>query len=205
VKTAVIVGQNHPDETSDGIVALHSRTIIFEPLPEAAIECRDRYANQPGVIVIQAACGEQFDQAELRVYNENGLSSSLGTMTQSAVDLYRNADLSEQRTEIVQVVHLGYMLDMMGIASIDFLMIDAQGMDFTILKTIEPLVSSHRIGYLQLEADGKGFKHYNGLPDNSEQAIVDWMARYPRYSVGKLPNRIDEQPDLVFLLDMQAT
>jgi FkbM family methyltransferase len=204
VKTAVIVGQNQPDEVSDGIIALHGRTIIFEPLPEAAKACRERYANQPGVIVVQAACGKHFDQAELRVYNTDGLSSSLGTMSQKAVDLYSHFDLSEQRMEVVQVVNLGYMLDMLGITSVDCMMIDAQGMDFTILQTIEPMVRDGRIGYLQLEADGNGFKHYHGLPDNSESAIVQWMGRYPRYEASKLDNRMDEQPDLVFLLDASA-
>jgi len=201
VKTAVLVGQNFPDEVSDEIIALHGRTFIFEPLPEAAEACRERYADDPGVTVIQAACGEHFYQAQLRVYNTNGVSSSLGTITENAVKLYCNYDLQEQRKETVQVVNLGYILDMLGVNSISCMIIDAQGMDFTILQTIQSLVANSRIGYLQLEADSAGFVHYDGLPDNSEESIVNWMSQYPHYVTKKLPNRIDEQPDLVFLLD----
>ena len=204
MKTAVIVGQNQPDQVSDGIVAMHSRVIIFEPLPEAAKACRERYASQPGVTVIQAACGKHFDQAELRVYNTDGLSSSLGIMSQKAVDLYSHFDLSEQRMEVVQVINLGYMLDIFGITAVDCMMIDAQGMDFTILQTVEPMVRECHIGYLQLEAEGNGFRHYYGVPDNSEEEIVKWMEKYPRYKPSKLPNRMDEQPDLVFMLDDKA-
>jgi FkbM family methyltransferase len=201
MKTAVIVGQNYPDSVSDDIVAMHDRVFIFEPLPEAVNAIRDRYNNNPGVVAVQAACGSHFDRAELRVYNTDGLSSSLGMMTKDAVDLYSQFDLSEQRLEVVQVVNLGYMLDMIGVPTVDCMIIDAQGMDFTILQTVESMVRDGRIGYLQLEADGKGFRHYNGLPDNSESAIVKWMGQYPRYAATRLPNRMDEQPDLVFLLD----
>jgi FkbM family methyltransferase len=203
MKTAVIVGQNYPDATLDELVKIHDRVIVFEPLPEAANACRERYANQPGVFVVQAACGSRFDHAELRVYNTQGLSSSLGLMTQAAVDLYSNYDLSEQRVESVQVVNLGYMLGMLGVRTVNCLIIDAQGMDFAILQTIEPMVRESRVGYLQLEADGGGFRHYSGTPDNSEAAIIAWMDRYPQYKQQRLPDRLEAQPDLVFALQQE--
>jgi FkbM family methyltransferase len=198
--TAVIVGQNFPDASSDGIVAMHARTLIFEPLPAAAKECRERYRKNPAVMVIEAACGEAFHRAPLTVYNESGLSSSLGKMTQQAAALYDKFDLTERGTIEVQVVILGLILDLLGVRSVDFLMIDAQGMDFAILKTLEPMISSNAIGHIQLESDGGGFRHYEGLPDNSESAVIEWMAKHPRYALHRLPNRMAEQPDLVFYL-----
>jgi hypothetical protein len=76
----------------------------------------------------------------------------------------------------------------------------AAGMDFTILKTIRPWVSSSKVKRIQLEADGCGFQHYEGLPDNSEASILDWMKCYPQYESSRLPERLKEQPDLVFEL-----
>ena len=199
--TCVIVGQNHPDMALERLVAIHDRVIVFEPLPEAAAACRYAYKDCPELIVFQAACGDYFETQTLNVYNRNGLSSSLGSMTADAVEVYGSRyDLSLQSTEQVNVVHLGTMLQMLGVVFIDNLIIDAQGMDFTILKTVEPLVCLSRIKRVQMEADGSGFRHYEGLPDNSEMSILDWMKSYPQYEASRLSERLKEQPDLVFEL-----
>jgi FkbM family methyltransferase len=200
MKTCVIVGQNRPDKTLERLVNTYGRIIIFEPLPSAAAECREACRDVPGVTVIEAACSDRFAAAEFNVYNESGLSSSLGTMSADAVALYKNYDLSLKQTVTVQVVNLGYMLRLLGIQQIDFLLIDAQGMDFTILKTVEPWIKQSRISLIQLEAEGVGFNHYEGLPDNSEESIVEWMSRFPQYSMSKIEDRLPEQPDLVFQL-----
>jgi len=199
--TCVIVGQNHPDKALERLVAIHDRVIVFEPLPEAAASCRYAYKDCPELIVFQAACGDYFETKTLNVYNQNGLSSSLGSMTADAVELYGGRyDLSLQSTEHVRVVNLGAMLEMLIVWTIDDLIIDAQGMDFTILKTVEPLVCLSRIKRIQLEADGCGFRHYEGLPGNSEASILEWMKSYPQYEASRLPERMKEQPDLVFEL-----
>lgn len=199
--TAIVIGQNHPDAALERLVSIHDRVIIFEPLPEAAAACRYAYKDCPELIVFQAACGDYFETQTLNVYNRNGLSSSLGSMTADAVRLYGSRyDLSLQSTERVHVVNLGAMLEMLIVVTIDDLIVDAQGMDFTILKTVETWVSLSRIKRIQMEADGKGFQHYDGLPDNSEASILEWMKFYPQYEVSRLPGRLNEQPDLVFEL-----
>jgi FkbM family methyltransferase len=200
MKTCVIVGQNRPDKTLERLVNTYGRIIIFEPLPDAAAECREACRDIAGVTVIEAACSDAFQTADFNIYNESGLSSSLGTMSADAVALYGDYDLSLKQTTTVQVVNLGYMLRLFGIQQIDFLLIDAQGMDFTILKTVEPWIKQSRISLIQLEAEGVGFRHYEGLPDNSEELIVEWMSRFPQYAMSKLKGRLPEQPDLVFEL-----
>jgi FkbM family methyltransferase len=201
MKTCVIIGQNRPDKTLERLVNTYGRIVIFEPLPEAAAECREACQNIPGVTVFQAACGEAFYNAAFHVYNESGLSSSLGSMSADAIAVYGGSyDLSLKDTIDVQVVHVGFLLQMIGVHTIDFLLIDAQGMDFEILKTVEPWISESRVRLIQIEAEGKGFRHYNGLPDNSEESIVEWMSRFPQYAMSKLEGRLPEQPDLVFEL-----
>jgi FkbM family methyltransferase len=201
MKTCVIVGQNYPDQNLEKIVNEYPRVIIFEPLPDAAKSCREACSVIPGVVVIEAACGEAFCNSSFRVYNTQGLSSSLGEMSADAVQVYgEHNDLSLRGTISVQVLHLGFMLQMLGVDVIDFLLIDAQGMDFTILKTVEPWVAESQVKLIQLEADGNGFRHYNGLPDNSEESILTWMRRFPQYAASRLEDRLAEQPDLVFEL-----
>jgi len=201
VRTAIVVGQNHPDAALQRLVNEYPRVIIFEPLPEASEACRVACRDIPGVTVFEAACGESFCNANFNLYNIRGLSSSLGEMSADAIQVYsEHYDLSLKGTIDVQVLHLGFMLQMLGVKRIDFLLIDAQGMDFTILKTIEPWIAESRVRLIQLEAEGKGFRHYDGLPDNSEESILKWMGRFPRYQASKLEGKMAEQPDLVFEL-----
>ncbi len=201
MKTCVIVGQNFPDPHLDKIVSEYPRVIIFEPLPDAAESCRGVHSENPGLIVFQAACGESFCSSSFNLYNTLGLSSSLGEMSADAEHVYGGRfDLSLRGTISVQVVHLGFMLQMLGVDVIDSLLIDAQGMDFTVLKTVEPWLQESRLKRIQLEADGNGFRHYPGLPDNSEEATLEWMRRFPQYEVSRLADRLPEQPDLVFAL-----
>jgi len=200
MRTCVVVGQNHPDATLARLVDGFDRIIIFEPLPDAVQACRYAYKDAASVIVFEAACGESFGPATFNQYNMRGLSSSLGTMTGEAQAIYSGYDLSLTGTVEVQVLHLGFILQMIGAVNIDFMMIDAQGMDFAILKTIEPWIAESRVGMIQLEADGAGFRHYDGLPDNSEAGIIEWMRKFPQYAMSSIAGRIVEQPDLVFEL-----
>jgi FkbM family methyltransferase len=198
--TAVIVGQNMPDKILDCVVDMHDRTIMFEPVPQAAEACRKRYATQPKAIVIEAACGEEHGKCVFNLYNTDGLSSSLGNITAQAEGTWRNVDFSNTTPIHVQVVRLDHVLQMLGVTQIDCLVIDAQGMDFAILKTLEPMINNGMIGYIQLEADGAGCCHYTGTPDNSEAAILQWMSQFEQYEASRLPGRMVEQPDLVFTL-----
>ena len=201
MKTAVIIGQNYPDKQLAYYADEFDRVIIFEPLPEAAEACRYAFKDSVSVIVYQAACGDVGGPAAFNQYNMQGLSSSLGTMTGEAVQIYSVLyDLSLTGTIEVQVVNLGTVLQMLGVEQIEFLKIDAQGMDFTILKTVEPWIATSKVGLIQIEADGDGFRHYDGLPDNSESAIVEWMQKFPKYEASKLTGRRVEQPDLIFEL-----
>jgi len=203
MRAAIIVGQNYPDACSDTLVERHDRIVIFEPLPDAANACRDRYKGDPKVIVLEAACGLWFSREPFTVYNTNGLSSSLGSVTEDAVQRFSSQNLAAVESHEVQVCNLGDMLEILGIDSLAVCVIDAQGMDFAILKTLRGLIEASAIEYIQLEADGEGFRHYDGLPDNSEAAIVQWMKQFPQYELQKLPGRVSFHPDLVFMLNAQ--
>jgi FkbM family methyltransferase len=199
MRTAVIVGQNYPDALSDRLIEIHDFVVIFEPLPAAAAACRRRYVDNGKVLVVEAACGDSDGMQPMTVYNVNGLSSSLGKMTEQAQKAFYMHDLSEKEIVNVRVVNLCSFLAGMGVWKLTTLIIDAQGLDLAILKTVKPFVGSG-IDYLQIEADGDGFSHYSGLPANSESAAIEWMGQFPQYEFLKLPGRMAIQPDLVWML-----
>lgn len=186
----VFVGPNCTSEIA-GLVAKYDQSYLFEPLPNVAQQLRDLVGKRANII--NAACGECEGQAAFHVYNKNGLSSSLGTVTEQAKSVFANADLSLQATISVDVINLHEWLVARKIDHIDRLIIDAQGMDLAILKTLEPMLSAGRIRFVTAEADGAGFKHYDGTPDNSVQGHVEFMrscgfARLPGSLNEKHPN-----------------
>lgn len=189
--TVVIVGQNYPDSISDQLVEMHERTVIFEPLPQCAKACHERY---PQAIVVQAACGDAFEVREFTVYNDCGLSSSLGTVNDAAKQLYSFVDWQPKQKFLVHVVQPDVVLKGLGIDEIDALIVDAQGMDLAILKRMKPYLGT--LKYIQCEAGNL----YNGLPENSEAAFMEFMSAYPQYKFHRIPNRLDQNPDLAWEL-----
>lgn len=191
MSVVVIIGQNMPDELSDKLVEMHDLAVIFEPLPECVEACRERYEES---LVIEAACGEEFGVHDFRIYNDHGVSSSLGTASESAKQLYANVDWTPHATLQVQVVQPDAVLRMLGIDDIDALLIDAQGMDLAILKRMSSWLGS--IKYIQCEAGDL----YDGVPGNSEAEFLKFMSAYPEYEFHKLPNRVEFNPDLCWIL-----
>jgi len=199
MKTCVIVGQNYPDNRLAKLAAEHQRTIIFEPYPAAADAIRK--AVGPDVIVFQAACWNRFCDSSFNIYNRDGLSSSLGEITEDAKARYSSFDLSKKDSIFVQVVDLQKILVILGVDSIENLIIDAQGYDLDILKTLQPMLAKNAIKHIECEADAEGFQHY-AYRNNNEDAFRLFMSRFPRYVGSKKPGRVSFQPDLVWDLAM---
>lgn len=200
MRRCVIVGQNMPDKCSDRLISLHDETIICEPLPSAALALRERYCGNSRVEIIEAACDSfASDNVQFSIYNWNGLSSSLGTISEEAKEVFSQYDLSCTETIKIKTVNLCESLIDRKWDVINTLMIDAQGMDLTILGTMASYIQKG-IEVIQCEADGLGFKCYNGLPSNSEEDFIRFMANYPQYVLAKVPNRIPKHPDLQWTL-----
>jgi len=197
--TCVFVGANVGGETIQKLIDRHEHTILFEPQPFAAEKLRETYAKNERVEIVEAAVGESNCGKTLTIYNELGLSSSLGTMTQEAVELYSEYDLSERGRVDVEVVNLFDWLFERYIEEIETLIIDAQGMDLTILKTLEPLITAGKIQHIEAEADGEGFTHYSGLPSNSEADQREYMSQFG-YDFELVNGRLDKNPDLRWTL-----
>lgn len=186
-KTFICVGPNRGDSKMAEMLPGHDRFYFFEPMPDAAEWLRksNQHASE-WFRVIEAACGEQPGRAKFRCYND-GLSSSLGVCTKQAAEHFTKYDMSLQGEIEVDVINLCDWLDEMQLASIETLMIDAQGMDLAIMKTIRPYLESKQIKTLIHEIDCDGFRHYDGLPDNSFSAAVEFMESIGGYRMDELP------------------
>lgn len=178
MRSLIFVGCNATKDVFEAIDCCDV-VLLFEPLEEVARKVAERVCESDYqykfVKVVQAACFTDNQPRALSVYNKAGLSSSLGTITAQAVEHYKDrADLHLQQRRQVSCVNLRDYMPMW----LDNLVIDAQGADLTILKTIELWIQEKRIGYIRAECDPPGFRHYEGLPDNSREAMVEYLSGF---------------------------
>lgn len=197
----VCVGPNRGDIDMLRQLQGHDRFFMFEPLPEAAEYLRQHNQHISDIFhVVQAACGDVEGKAKLTVYNHDGVSSSLGVCTAQAREMYPQADLEPQRSVEVEVVNLCSFMGWVGVQQIETLMIDAQGMDLAILKTMRPYLERRAIRRIIHEIDVDGFKHYDGLPDNSLAGVMAFMGEVGGYQPTILPERNEFNFDLEWRL-----
>ena len=197
----VCVGPNRGCSETLRLIQGHDRFFMFEPLPDAAKWLRDHNAELSDVFhVVEAACGVEEGKATMRIYNDYGASSSLGVCTEQARDKYSQADLSERGQIKVDVVNLCNFLTWFGIQQIETLVTDAQGMDLAILKTMEPYLRRRAIRRIVHEIDADGFRHYEGLPDNSLSGAIAYMEQFGCYQPSRLPDRNDFNFDMEWRL-----
>jgi FkbM family methyltransferase len=199
-KTLVVIGPNYGDAQIAELCNGHSEVYLIEPLPEVCRWLRTHNYGNPKVHVIEAACGAAECFAVLNRYNSDGVSSSIGEPTEESKQLYKSVDLSLQGSINVDVIDACKWLEERGLDSIETLLIDAQGMDLTILRTFTQWLSRSSIRMIQCEADGQGKQMYAGLGDNSEEGFDAFMSQFPQYNKRKLTGRVAWNPDIVWEL-----
>jgi len=194
MKTLVYVGPNCTKEIA-GFVDRHDVSFLFEPLPEAADKLRSMFVHRAGVFVIEAACGSTEGVCTFHQYN-HGLSSSLFEVTPEARERFCHADLSGDGSVNVRTVHLGKWLDREQVGYIDTLILDAQGSDLAILKTIGSRLAIGGVGVIRTEADDCGFRHYDG-PGNSLDEQIKFLSPFG-YQPAIVSGTVDFHPDVIW-------
>lgn len=193
MKTLVFVGPNStPDVETE--VDKHDRSFLFEPLTGPCFRLGEMFAGRDDVTIVQAACGPKDGRAKMFWYN-NGLSSSLARVTADAKHRFGKADWSGGTEISVPLIHLGNWLERKSVEHIDSLIIDAQGFDLTILRTLEAYLPD-RIGTIRTECDDEGFKHYHG-PDNSLDAQEEFLSRFG-FAATKISATVTFHPDVLW-------
>lgn len=204
-KVFVCVGPNKGDSHMGVLIMGHDKFYFFEPMPDAAEWLRENNKdNSEWFHVIQAACGDKLGRATMKCYNK-GLSSSLGTCTKQAVDHFAHVDFGLEGEIEVEVVNLGKWLGERNIWDIETLMIDAQGMDLTIMKTINVHLSQGLIKTLIHEIDHDDFRHYDGTPDNTLSSAIKYMESFGCYRMDPLPDPIPMNFDVTWRLVTKTT
>ena len=189
-KVFVCVGPNTGDVEMAKLVAGHDRFYFFEPLPEAAAWLREHNKySADHVHVIEAACGTEDGESVLTVYNKRGESSSLGKCSKQASEAFCGVDWREYRQVPVKVINLYYFMQHVNCEHIETLLVDAQGMDLEILKTMRPYLERRAIKRIIHEIDADGFRHYDGLPENSLSAAIEFMQSIGGYEMSRVENR----------------
>lgn len=201
MRTLIQVGCNFTLDVVD-LVREHELSILFEPLPECAEKLRSLQAlfgDLCSIIVVQAAVLKHETSMEMRRYNKNGLSSSLGIASSDNKTLYPQVNWTPQEILRVKCVSLADYMPY----RVTTLKIDAQGCDLEILKSVEPWIREGRIETIQCECDGthlnRDVRLYEYLPDNSESSLLAYMHNMP-YDAQRDPNRVEWNPDYTFRL-----
>jgi FkbM family methyltransferase len=149
----------------------------FEADPQLAKEAKARYAGQPNVHIIHAAVCEVNGPVDLNVH-DSAVASSLGQLG----DAYRantGNEIRPVRKVTVPGVNLYEYLNSRNVHHIDYYLSDIQGMDFTVLNTLRPMIERQAIKVIccETERDGHGFQSYDGLPSNRQSRFRELLDR----------------------------
>jgi len=122
-------------------------------------------------VVLPIAIAERNGSAELHL-NAYEASSSLLRADEAGVKSW----VTEQEFKVigsvvVPTMRLDTFMDEAGLESVDYLKVDAQGLDLEVVRSAGDRISD--IAKIQLEATTVSYRQYEGAPGKSE--IVDFM------------------------------
>jgi FkbM family methyltransferase len=149
----------------------------FEAIPELAEEARKRYETMRNVYITHAAVTQEPGPVSFYIHDPVG-ASSIGRLS----DGYRNFTNNQfyaQREVTVPGINLYHFLRERSIELIDLYVSDIQGMDFVVLKTLQPYLHEKRIKKLlcETERDSHDFESYDGLPSNRQSLFESLLER----------------------------
>lgn len=143
----------------------YEKVYVFEALPEYAELLARDFACHTHIQVLNYAVAEQNGKAKFYVSSNNGESSSFARPKQHW-ELSQSIDFS-QEIEVATINLFDFCKDNK-IDGIYTYISDIQGMDLTVLRTMEPLLKKRAIRYIQCETARDAYGNiYEGLPDNS--------------------------------------
>jgi len=134
----------------------------FEPDPELFKIIQTMFAQYPFIKLINAACSVENSISDLFV-TENRCSTSLATPNPVFFDKGSVEGISIIKTIRVNTINLLDFIKANNIDRIKYLVLDTQGYDYSILKTIEPLIENKKIDTIFTETHKNNCFLYNGI------------------------------------------
>jgi len=184
----------HEGETTFPYAAADPSLLVyaFEPNLHAASRIMGRLRNY---VVLPIAVAERDGSAELQL-NAYEQSSSLLPADQAGVKSW----ITEQKFNVVGTVtvptmRLDTFMNGAGIASIDYLKIDAQGLDLQVVKSAGERLKD--VVKVQLEATTVSYRQYEGAP--GKEVIIDYMESKGFRLAGEEVQSHRQEANLTFL------
>jgi FkbM family methyltransferase len=182
MKTLVYCGA-HAGNSLMNIAHSFDRVFAFEPNPTLAEQVRQRLLSHRNAELVEAAVASLEGEATLRLYGHDGGSSSLAVMNpemRKTLDPHwAPGHLDEHGQVKVRTVYLPDFLRERGVEYIDSLVLDVQGYDLAVLRTMHEWLREARIGILQVEIDHDDVSHYKGAPPNGYTEMMRFMKDMP--------------------------
>lgn len=139
------------------IIAVEANPVMYDYLVK-------KFAKAKNITLIHAAAADKAGTATLHLADNDGKSSSLGKVKEEL-----KASFLQTKTIAVPAINLCNTLQQMGITHITHYISDIQGMDLTVLTTMQPYITNKLINYITSEVAKNEYKNiYANIPDNSE-------------------------------------
>jgi FkbM family methyltransferase len=184
----------HEGETTFPFATVDPSLLVyaFEPNLHAASRIMGRLRNY---VVLPIAIAERDGSAELQL-NAYEQSSSLLPADEAGVKSW----VTEQEFKVigsvtVPTMRLDTFMDGAGIESVDYLKIDAQGLDLEVVKSAGDRLRD--VAKVQLEATTVSYRQYVGAPGKS--AIVEYMESKGFRLAGEEIQTHGQEANLTFL------
>jgi FkbM family methyltransferase len=184
----------HEGETTFPFAAADPSLLVyaFEPNLHAASRIMGRLRNY---VVLPIAVAQRDGSAELQL-NAYEQSSSLLPADQAGVKSW----ITEQEFKVtgsvtVPTMRLDTFMNEAGIESVDYLKIDAQGLDLEVVKSAGDRLRD--VAKVQLEATTVSYRQYEGAPGKSE--IIEYMESKGFRLAGEEVQSHGQEANLTFL------
>lgn len=173
----------HDCEALNGLIGKFDVVYGFDANIHKIENAKEKYKDRENVHFFHGALTDKDgDEIEFKITKNWDASSSIGTLNP---DFPSYADpkspLHDTPVESVKVktISLINFCKKHNIKFIDTLITDLQGMDFTVLKTMQPMIESGRIGHIrcEVEKDEKP-QIYEGLPPNKRSQFDELLKNY---------------------------
>ena len=143
--------------------------MVYAFEPDVSIASH-RYSLLPNFIVLPMAVTETDGFREFHI-NSNPRTSSLLPLDEVGLKKWRGADgLRTVRRSVVPTVRLDTFMDALGIKSVDYLKIDAQGHDLEVVRSLGDRFCD--VSEIRLEACAADHPMYAGAHNGVEEVLA---------------------------------
>jgi FkbM family methyltransferase len=157
------VGAHLGQDTLDAAIK-NPRLLVFAFEPNWAL-ARQIMARAVNFVVLPMAVSDKDGTAEFFIRAED-TSSSLLPMEESGLEHWKDIDATVQSQAIVPTIRLDTFLRVAGLRTVDYLKVDAEGLDLRVVESAAGRLKDIR--KIKLEVDTNPHRLFQGAPGHDE-------------------------------------